>query len=351
MGRKATVNPNLPPGMRARRRADKTWYYYDQGGKPRKEIPLGDNYILAVQKWAELEQASLASHVVVTFKDVAMAYVRDVLPTKSKATRDGNLRELNFLLEFFDDPPAPIDSIEPKHIGQYLKWRVRKAEARSAAAGKPKPGIGSVRANREKALFSHIWNYGRKEGYTTKSNPCTGVAGYKEDGRDVYVRDDAYRAVYEAACAPLRDTLDLALFTGQRPADVLKMAETDIYNGALWIRQNKGGAKVRIIIEGRLAELIERITARKRAHKVRSLKLLIDEAGLPFTYAQFRRRFDIARAAAGENWQLRDLRAKAGTDIDDLHGGNAAQDLLAHTNPKMTEQYLRRRVGKLVKAS
>ena len=51
MGRKATVNLNLPTGMRARKRKKKgeviIWYYYDTGGKPRKEIPLGNDYIIA----------------------------------------------------------------------------------------------------------------------------------------------------------------------------------------------------------------------------------------------------------------------------------------------------------------
>ena len=40
--------------MRARRRGSKTYYYYDTGAKPRHEIPLGFDYILAVQEWAKL---------------------------------------------------------------------------------------------------------------------------------------------------------------------------------------------------------------------------------------------------------------------------------------------------------
>ena len=58
MGRKPSKHPNLPKGMRARTKANgKTWYYYDTGGKPRREIPLGDDYVLAIQKWTELEMA------------------------------------------------------------------------------------------------------------------------------------------------------------------------------------------------------------------------------------------------------------------------------------------------------
>ncbi len=51
MGRKPTVNLNLPKGMRSRKqRSGHIYYYYDLGGKPRKELPLGDDYPLAVKK-------------------------------------------------------------------------------------------------------------------------------------------------------------------------------------------------------------------------------------------------------------------------------------------------------------
>jgi len=58
--------------------------------------------------------------------------------------------------------------------------------------------------------------------------PCAGVKGFTERGRDVYVEDDTYRAVWDAADWPTRDAMDLAYLTGQRPADVLKMQITDI---------------------------------------------------------------------------------------------------------------------------
>jgi hypothetical protein len=41
--------------MRARKRGKKTFCYYDTGGKPRREISLGSDYSLAVDKWAKLE--------------------------------------------------------------------------------------------------------------------------------------------------------------------------------------------------------------------------------------------------------------------------------------------------------
>ncbi len=76
-------------------------------------------------------------------------------------------------------------------------------------------------------------------------NPCAGIKG-KKAGRDVYVEDDVFLAIWEKADATLRDAMDLAYLTGQRPADVLKLAETDIKDGTLPVRQGKTGAKLRM---------------------------------------------------------------------------------------------------------
>ena len=56
MGRTPTKYKNMPPRLRPRKqRSGKIYYYYDTGAVPRVEIPLGDDYVLAVKKWAELE--------------------------------------------------------------------------------------------------------------------------------------------------------------------------------------------------------------------------------------------------------------------------------------------------------
>lgn len=70
------------------------------------------------------------------------------------------------------------------------------------------------------------------------------------------------------------------------------------------------------------------------------------------TPAMLRSRFDKARKAAGiekVEFQLRDLRAKAGTDTAELSGDILkARDQLGHTTVVMTEHYIRERRGKKV---
>jgi len=348
MGRRPTKNINLPPHMRARvKGSGVTWYYYDVGGKPRREIPLGNEYTAAVRKWAELEaDKPERASALLTFKVVADRYLKEIIPTKAARTQRDNIIELGFLLQFFNNPPAPLESIEPGHIRQYLDWRGKTAK---------------TRANREKALFSHIFNMARAWGLTNSANPCAGIKGFSELGRDIYIEDNILDAVWQAADIPLRDALDLAYLTGQRPADTLRMSSLDIIAGALTVQQGKTGQKMRIEIVGELAALIERIELRKQAHKVHSLALICNESGRPLTELALRSRFDKARIAAAKQhpslkdqiaaFQFRDLRAKAGTDKADTHGMREAQMQLGHKSMTMTEHYVHGRLGDAARAA
>lgn len=356
MGRKPSRWPNLPRGMRARPRGKLIHYYLDSGGTPRKEIPLGSDYIAAVKKWAELTSQQ-NTFAVFTFPDLVTRYTEQALSQKSSRSQLDNTKQFVNLLKFFGDPPAPLDSIEPVHIRQYMDWRVqeaRKAAAeRFAKAGKPVPqNHGGVQANREKALISHMWNFARERGITAKPNPCTGVKGYKEKGRDVVVGDDYMARVLAVAGKPLEFALRLAGLTGQRPADVFYMSESHIADGMLHIRQGKTAAKLRIEITGSLADLLAEITHYKAQFKVRALALLVNEDGQPLTKYMFRTRFDAARDAAGipkEEFQFRDMRATAATGVDEATGIKHAQALLGHTTEAMTADYIRHKVGKKAK--
>lgn len=167
---------------------------------------------------------------------------------------------------------------------------------------------------------------------------------HREAGRDRYVTDAEYQAVGDVADVDLRDAMDLALLTAQRPADVLKMNRDDIAAGALLVTQNKTGKKLRIAIVGELATLIDRVLNRPR--KTTGPALIQNESGERLTHYAMRSRLDKARQAAGVNFQFRDLRAKAASDTGDL---GHAQKLLGHKTRDMTEHYTRERKGESVK--
>lgn len=359
-------NKNLPIGMRARHRGKATYYFLDAGGKPRKEIPLGKDYVEAIRKWGQLTISTVPSAARPTFSMVANRYISQVMLKKHPETQRKNMNELAQLRAFFDDPNEPMESIRPAMVRQYMEWRtagivaaIRVKHAALAAKGKEVPEMtgreGQVAANRDKALLSHIWNFARGAGLTDFANPCAGIAGYKEEGRDVYIDDEVLAAVYAAASPGLQDILDLAYLVGQRPADTLKLSRSDIRDGAIELRQNKTRQKLRVEISGELAVVMRRIEARK----AQGISLINNQDGQRMTKFMLRTAFENARDLAAtanpllekaiRKFQFRDLRAKAGTDTDEKHGINAAQELLGHSTTTMTAQYIRHRRGKLVK--
>ena len=95
MGRVRTRNPGLPPGLRARvQKSGKTYFYLDLGGKPRREKPLGDDYVLALREWAGQSGGAVATPGgELTFGQVAERYKVQVLPKRRRAP-SGTISEI-----------------------------------------------------------------------------------------------------------------------------------------------------------------------------------------------------------------------------------------------------------------
>lgn len=186
-------------------------------------------------------------------------------------------------------------------------------------------------------------------------NPCQGIKDHKEKGRDIYVEDAQYKALSKAAGGYLEDAMDLAYLTGQRPSDVVKILITDIKEDAIWVEQGKTGKKVRIQLEGRLKEIIDRLVSRKRTHA----QLLSNTPGdavklraLQAAFARAREKVVQDNPEIADEIQkihFRDLRAKAATDTAEKWGMEAAQTQMLHSSPVMTKRYIRNRKGKLVR--
>jgi len=331
----------MPPHMHPRtQRSGKVYYYMYQkteDGK-RKEIALGDDFILALKKYAELNVVAAAG-AGATFSDVYKRYLVDALPKLAASSARMWRSDIKHLLESFAD--APLGQIKPLHIRQFLDDH----------ADKP------TTANRCKRVFSVMWNKARGWGYTDLPNPCEGIQGHSLDKRTVYITDAIFKAVWAAGSAPVRDAMDLAYLTGQRPADALKMTEHDIIDGHLIVTQEKTKQPLRIQIVGELAALLARIKVRKAGHKITTGALLVNQNGKRLTGPALRAQFDKARDAACTaapamakditDFRFYDLRAKAADDTADGRGQEAARDLLGHESVRTTQKHYLRR-GKIV---
>lgn len=351
MRAKKAANRDLPPRMIRRVRTlkgGKEWvgYYYDgrnEDGK-RVEIPLGGDLEIAKAEWAKLDCKPVPKKGAL-LGQVFDRYEREIIPGKAPKTQSDNLLSLKQLRKAFSD--APIDAVTPQIIAQYRDSRTAK-----------------VRANREISLLSHIYNIAREWGLT-ENNPAAGVRKNKEAPRDFYATEEIWSAVYAVAASELRDAMDLAYLTGQRPADVLSMREADAVNEFLQVSQSKTAKKLRIRLTAAgnlndLGALVERLIEQRRSRGVRTPYLIVTEDGRQVTKPMLRLRFDDARnkaiaianeagdgvlAASIRQFQFRDIRPKAASEILDL--GDASR-LLGHTDKRITETVYRR-VGEIVK--
>lgn len=321
MGRRKSTWPDGPPRMTRRPKKDGFNYYYQTG---RKKIPLGDNLIAAKQEWARLE----AGHHVKTFSEVAKEYRKLIFPGFEPSTRQHYETALKNLELTFGK--LTLEQIRPHHVKTYIRQRTKKGAAIF-----------------EKRVLSALFEWARGEGITHAANPCRGISFTKAERKmfqpkkpKVYVTDAMFDEVYARGDWLLQDAMDLALYTGQRPSDILKARRQDIVDGILWFQQKKTGTWVGVKVQGGLARVLERILARPR--KVQSIYIIADENGQRVSYDRLNSRFTTARGEAV--WEFRHIRTKAAADSPNL---KKAQQLLGHANEMTTATSYRPR-GEIV---
>lgn len=286
---KQPKNRDLPPRMIRRTRklkGGKLWvgYYYDGRGEDgkRKEIPLGTDLDLAKLEWARLD-ASPAPKTLRKWGDVFDRYEKRSSP--ESATHP--------------ERQPPLADATAKGV---FRSAGRGAHSQVLAQYRDKRSA-KVRANRELSLFSHIFNIAREWGIVTAENPVKGVRKNRETPRDFYARAEVWNAVYGAAPPELRDAMDLAYLTAQRPSDVLIIREADIQDGHLQIAQSKTSKKLRIMLDvdgspTALGKLVARLCEQRRQRGVAGPYLITTPDGRRMTSSMLRIRFDEARSAA-----------------------------------------------------
>ena len=307
-------------------------------------IPFGADLDEAQIEWARLEQTK-APKVVRFTKELFDRHEREFIPTKMPRTQADNRSELKHLRRAFDN--TPIEAITPHVVAQYRDARTAK-----------------VRGNREIALLPHVFTMAREWGYTDRENPCARVRRNKEKARDYYAASDVWAALYARACQELRDAMDLAYLTGQRPADMLKVCTGDLEGEFLLVAQGKTTKKLRIRFEENgqrtgLGAFVDDLLERRKLAGITSSRLITNANGVRLSYAMLRNRWQEARAAAMqkaieagdaplaqriEQFRFSDIRPKAASEIDDL---TDASKLLGHSKEQITNTVYRR-VGEVV---
>lgn len=329
--RKRLNNKDLPSGV------------YRHGRKFRMRIYIGAERraawhylhartVVEVRKeWAEYPGDETGSTVETLFE----RYEAEIIPTKAKSTQASDRAALKPMRAVFADM-WPED-VRPKHVAAYLDKRAKTAP---------------IRANREKALLSHVFSMAMRWGAVDR-NPCRGVHRNPETPRSRYVTDSELRAAMKLAPPLLRYAMRMAYLTGLRRADILNLKLTDMTSDGIAVTVAKsrrpGSAPKRLLFEWspELRTVVRKL--RDMPRRIASVYLFATKFGTRITdsafstaWTRFQKRLE---AASIERFQMKDLRAKHGSDIDE-QGGDASRHL-AHSSPATTRRHYLRKPAKI----
>lgn len=259
---------------------------------------------------AQLERAYAHHCATVTLADTTKAQYRlalDELKRHLKAAPDAN-------------------AVKSKHV------------AAIKVAGAKHPNMTNRKVSLLRTLFGYLVEWGEAD-----SNPCVGVKRYVEAKRKRYLTDAEWWAIHAKAGPRLQAIMTLQYLTGQRIDDVLKLRRSQLTAEGLVFKpkktSNSTGAMICVRWTDELRVAIGRAAELHGA--VQSLWVFPNRTrGKAPDYRSVAQQFvDAAKAAGVADARPNDQRAKALTDTK-RQGGNATA-LAAHSDPQMTQRYLR----------
>lgn len=349
MGRSRKSRKDLPPRVYVKHNA---YYYVFPNGKWKRLANLGQELEMRVV-WANLELPNE------TFGSVAA--LLDEYLTKYAATKKAprtyrdNLKEAEYLKAFFGEM-RPQD-VQARHVGAYLE------ENQTTRA---------VRANREKALLSHVFTWAMRHpiwGCVVLNNPCKGVVRNPETKRIRIVDDAEYLAVFKLANRNVQRLMTLIYRTLQRPSDILQFGPKNIVqrivNGVptevLKFKQSKTGAILEIIVSDDIRKALYDDKPISSGQSINSQQFFIQNRkdkpytldGMNSNFAnalnKYRKQIEILTGEKPLPFGLYDLKGKGATDM--FQNGiplEQIQALAGHESVRTTEIYIKARLNKPV---
>lgn len=349
MGRARVSNKHLPRRVYFEKG---THRYHPKDGKP---IDLGPELGAAMIAYGKLVKVG---GELATMGDAMDRYMREVAPKKAPRTYLDNISEMANLRDTFGDV-MPQD-IKAPAIYKYMDKR------RSV-----------VRANREKALLSHVFTYCIAWGLV-EFNPCAGmrrdVINHGERPRDRLVTDKELDHFCKHASPLVRAYVAVKELTALRKGDILTIADPQMDEEGIHVEPRKGrrrdpktgqrtGKKrvirwtpdLRAAVDAAKALRRPRPGSRSKYKNVSSLWLFATRTGACYYNTEtssadgfdaiWKRYMKVAKAAAlEEGWTLEhftehDIRAKSGTAAD--AAGQEGHRLLGNSVATFNKAYKR----------
>jgi integrase len=241
-------------------------YWYAWKGGPRLDGKPGSPQFIASYNKAVYEKLPSSTRVLSWILDRYLDSADFAeLAVRTRADYRAKLDQIEFKFGAF-----PISGLSDKRARSiFMDWRDQLAKR-------------SLRqADYTFAVLARVLSWANDRGLID-SNPCVrGGRLYRGTRADFVWRDEDEAALLAAASEEIGLALKLAIWTGQRQGDLLKLAWS-AYDGAkIRLRQSKTGARVVIPVAAELKAALD-------THKRRSPIILVNSDGKPWTADGFR---------------------------------------------------------------
>ncbi len=325
MSRPRTKDRHLPRRVYLRHGS---YYFVDHAGK---WIRLGKSEGEMYRGLADLVDVG----PVQTIGDLIDRYVREVLPSYRQKEQKGRIAHLK-RIRAAAGAMAPGD-LTGAHVRQL---RDRIGQRKGQEWGRPQLALKAL------MVLSHLFSWACEWGIV-ETNPCRGVKRPPQPRRKRYPTDAEFEAVRKRCPPMIQVAMDVALLTGLRREDILRIDRDACGEDGLTVSTGKTGVELTFNWTSELKAAVDRgwaLPPRVRRH------LICNRGGKRYTGDGFSVVWKRARKAAldaGEiatSFNFHDLRAKSASDDAD---GSRASSRLGHTTRAITEKYYIRKPRKV----
>jgi integrase len=254
----------------------------------------------------------------VTVNEMLDKYAAEVVIQHADTTQKDYAWHLGILRKHFGH--MMVTEVKPRHIGRFLDSKA-----------------GKVSRNRSAAVLSAAFTKAVGRWYMCDRNPCIGVERNATKARDRYITDAEYKSLYDTMPDRMQVAMDLALLTGQRQGDLLRLTWAQVLPNGIYFRQGKTGKRLIVEMTPALEAVLLRArridTGMARYHLVRT------RDGAKFTSEGFRAnwqrymRLVLKRGLIKSRYTFHDLRAKCVSETLNI---TDAMHRAGHTSMQMT---------------
>ncbi len=275
----------------------KTYFYAWRGGPRLDGEPGSPDFIAAYNRAVSERPSDQQGSKGVVLESIIDAYLdsQDFL-TKSARTQSDYRKQAKIIVAEFGD--LPLTALPDKRArGKFLDWRDRLAKKSPRQADYAWTVLALILS----------WAKGRGR---IDTNPCErGGRLYDVSRADKIWREPEEKALLAVASAPLALAYHLAVWTGQRQGDLLRLTWSAYDGGYIKLRQSKTGVYVVVPV----AEPLKRVLD---AMKRTAVTIMTTQRGIPWTPDGFRVSWGKAVAKAKiEGLTFHDLRGTAVTRL------------------------------------